>query len=757
MTICIRKGGPTKIAAALAALSGIVLTAGGGYLVALGGRPDDLVMGLASLAAAVMLARDARRGFVLAVAVGFAWIALGLARQGSDPWALLPSLVWPVAVLSPLLLLLPPRRLLIICVAALVLAGGGLALLTRHSAAPEPATSALAAAEDWPAFGGSDTRRFARSVQITPANVAGLTVAWTFRTGSLSTSDWSASQQAVPIKIGNALYLCDASNRVFSLDAQSGRQNWRFDPGLDRTGLRAGRCRGVSYHAAAGAPEGLCRQRIVTTTIDARLFALDALTGRPCEGFGNGGQVNLKDGMGPLEAGRYTQTSVPAIVGDTVVVGGGVSDNWRVGGASGVIRGYDVTTGALRWAWDMARPDRTGIPPAGESYTRGTPNMWTIAAPDPALNQVLIPLGSSTPDFFGAHRTPASERYGTSIAALDAATGRLRWSRQLIHHDIWDLDLPAQPVLTDFLVAGRRVPAVIVPTKTGEFFVFDRRTGAPLTRIEERPVPKTDVPGEFTSPTQPFSVGMPRLGAVTIDADDIWGITPLDRLWCRIRFRRTRYEGPFTPPSLRGSLTMPGSMGGMNWGGATIDAGRNILVANSNSLPIYNHLIPRSDAAELARPAVSPQTGTPFGVQPEPFFSPLGVPCTRPPFGALTAIDLDTRKVLWSRPLGDTSDSGPLGLRLGVGLPMGMPNMGGAITTASGVTFVAATLDAHIRAFETRTGRLLWEAPLPAGGNSIPISYVGSDGRQYIVINAGGHAVLQSRPGDYIVAFALPR
>ena len=750
--------------ALLFAVLGAVFLWGGAVLIGLGGSAWYLIAGLVCAAVAVLFALDRSRA-----AVGIYWVFLlgtglwALAESGFDGWALTARLAGPLVV--GLALLIPALwrrpRIGVAVAAALLLALiiGGLSL--RGPGQSGGAEWQPAPASDWASWGHDPGgTRFADLRQITPANAGALAPAWTFQTGDFVAGNTRDSFEATPIKLGDALYACTPHNVVVALDAETGRQIWRHDPKVDFTGVYGGVCRGVAAHVAAG--EGLCARRIFEATMDARLIALDAATGRPCPGFGRlQGGVDLKQDMGPIEPGRYAHSSPPTVIGDLVVLGGSVADNVTVGGASGVIRAFDVNTGALRWAWDMGAPDRIGAPPAGTSYTHGTPNSWSVFSADPALGLVFVPTGNSTPDFFGAHRSPASERYASSLVALDATTGRPRWSFQTVHHDLWDYDVAAQPVLTDFPTAAGLVPAVIQATKTGALFVLDRRTGRPLTRVIERKVPGTDVEGEWSAPTQPHSVGMPDLVADRPSETRMWGLTPLDQMWCRIAFRRARYDGPFTPPTLRGSLTSPGWVGGTNWGSVSIDARRGILLANAGMMAIRTQLLPRNAAGragntEVDPLAVAPMEGTPYRVTSAPFLSPLGVPCQQPPFGTLTAVDLQTRKVLWREPVGTTQDTGPMGMRIGLPLPMGMPNMGGSITTAGGVTFIAATLDANLRAFDTRTGRELWRQRLTAGGQATPMTYVSRSGRQFVVIAAGGNAVLGSRTGDHIVAFALP-
>jgi quinoprotein glucose dehydrogenase/quinate dehydrogenase (quinone) len=626
---------------------------------------------------------------------------------------------------------------------------------------------------EWTAYGADQGgSRFTPASLITPANVAGLKPAWTFRTGEISPPKGHVNFQVVPLKIGDGLYMCTPSNTVIALDADTGKVLWRTAPKIDITGRFARICRGLAYHAAPG--EGLCAKRLLMGTIDDQLLAFDLKTGVPCPGFGKNGSVDLTVGLGNNPPGVHFVTSPPAIVRGVAVVGAFVFDNQSTDIAPGVIRGYDVTTGQLKWAWDGLHPNASPPLKPGESYPRSGPNMWTVASADEALGLVYVPTGNPSPDFWGGKRTPEMERYGSSIIALDAATGNVRWNFQTVHHDIWDYDIGSQPVLTDLSIGGVKVPALLAPTKRGEIFVLDRRTGKPLVRTVERPAPQGPAPGDRLSPTQPYVEGFPSFTPADLREASMWGVTPIDQLWCRINFHRYRYDGQFTPDSTRGSIHYAGSFGVIDWGSMTVDQSRRIAIVNASYFPFVDTLIPRkvADAAGLEPwgapvrkptgppvPVLSkfsfafPQSGTPFATDTSPFVSMLNFPCHTPPWGYLAAIDLDTRKILWKRPLGTTRGSAPFGLDL----PIGTFNLGGAVTTGGGVTFIAATIDGYLRAFDTMTGRELWKAVLPAGGQSTPMSYVSNrTGRQYVVLAAGGHSSLGTPRGDYLVAYALP-
>lgn len=529
-------------------------------------------------------------------------------------------------------------------------------------------------------------------------------------------------------------------------------------PGLE-PGPAAQAAEGVAADALPASRD--CRRRLFLPTIDARLIALDADTGLPCADFGNGGTVDLGVGMGEILPGYYQQTSNPLVAGDVVVVGGRVADNFSVDEPPGVVRAFDAVSGELAWAWDPGNPAITGLPPDGETYTRGTPNVWSAMSYDAALGLVYAPTGNATPDFWSGHRSELDERYSSAVVALDVATGRPRWHYQMTHRDLWDFDIPAQPLLYELPDGnGGSVPALVQITKQGEIFVIDRRTGAPLTEVVEKPVPQGDLPGERYAPTQPYSVGMPSIGNQTLVESDMWGATPLDQLLCRIQFKSMRHEGVYTPPGLDRSLQMPGSLGGMNWGGAAVDPTSHTMYVNDMRLGLANYMVKREDVptdASGIEMGIVPMEGTPYGAMRERFLSQLGIPCQKPPFGTMTAIDLASREILWQVPLGTVRDTGPLGIKMLLPIPIGMPTLGGPLSTQSGLVFFAGTQDYYLRALDGRTGKTLWKGRLPVGSQAGPMTYVSPrSGRQYVVVTAGGARVSPDR-GDYVIAYALPQ
>ena len=771
---------PVLLLSLLIAAAGLWLVVGGTRLVSLGGSPYYLIAGSALEVIAALLARRRRAAVWLCAAVVAATALWGFAEVGTQRWGLLARLGGPLVLLAILLFLAPglragarePR------LSPLAFRLGGvlslaimLAMMFLPVAEPDARARTVAAAPasgdgDWPSYGGNaGGQRYSALTQIDAENVDRLAPAWTFRTGGLDKLGANSRVTATPIKVGNSLYVCTPLNVVIAIDATTGREQWRFDPQVDASTTFSIVCRGVSYHRDAMAI-GPCAERILFGTLDARLFALDAQTGQRCAGFGDKGAVNLLPGINDRRDGYYYVTSPPAIVGNAAIIGGYIIDNQRVSAPRGVVRAFDTASGKLLWAWDAGRRDGTPLG-EGEMYSAGNPNAWAVFAADPALGLVYVPTGNSSPDFYGALRTPAAEKFSTSIVALDAANGIVRWSFQAVHHDLWDYDMPAQPTLIDLPGPGRSVPALLAPTKVGEIFLLDRRTGTPIAPVTERPAPQGTVPGERLSPTQPVSA-LPSFAPPTLRETDMWGATPLDMLACRIRFRNARYEGPFTPLTERDTIMTPGTFGTINWGGVSVDPARGLMIVNSSTMPFIGRLVPRAEAdargaapygetprvkpPEGVRPPMA-QQGTPYGLELMPFLSPIFFPCQAPPWGMLTAVDLNTRTKLWERPFGTTKGLAPFGLKL----PVGIFNLGGSVTTAGGIAFIGATTDGYFRAFDTASGRELWRHELPAGGQATPMTYLGRDGRQYVVIFAGGHGSLRTKRGDHLVAFALPR
>jgi quinoprotein glucose dehydrogenase len=621
--------------------------------------------------------------------------------------------------------------------------------------------------------------RYSPLTQVNPENVKELKVAWIYRIGEASlvpahpTAAGEVPQmlakgltpevhrlpalEATPILAEGKLFVCSSSNRVVALDPQTGHELWSFDPKLDTTGTVLLLCRGVSYyHDAAAASGSACASRIFTGTQDARLIALDASNGEPCAGFGNAGTVDLKAGLGATLPGDYGVTVPPAIVGDRVVVGGRLTEDMRTDMPAGVVRAFDARSGALLWAWNSVAPQTPGAFPDG-SYRRSTANTWSVFSVDPQRNLVFIPTGNAQVGLYGTTRdVDGRDYYASSVVALDAATGAVVWHFQTVHHDVWDYDVPAQPVLFDYPGPNGPVPAVAQPTKQGYLFILNRLTGEPLVPVEERAAPQQGaVEGEHLAPTQPVPTNPTYvLQRPTLTEADMWGFTPWDRGKCRELFRANRYQGAFSAPSLQGTITYPDNLGVMNWGSAAIDPLRNLLIINTSHVATIAQLVPRAEAdASFAKGEwLLAQAGTPYAARWRAMLSPWGAPCNRPPWGELVAIDLKHGTRLWQVPLGTTRDLAPWPLWLKIGTP----NIGGPLVTAAGLTFIGAATDDFLRAFDNRTGEELWKGRLPAGPQATPMTYrLSADGKQFIVIAAGGHRYMRTKLGDYLVAFSL--
>ena len=598
----------------------------------------------------------------------------------------------------------------------------------------------LPAPGDWPAYGRDDGgSRSSPLTAITRANVAQLRPAWTYHTGDqrdeISTS---VACECTPIFVGGVLYGVTPYNKVFALNPDTGRPLWTYDPKIVRskpTAVESFACRGV----AAWRDSATGKRRIFLATYDARLIALDARSGAPAPSFGVEGAVNLRIGVGVKHLDHYFESSPPCVVGDLVVVGSGIGDNWAVDMPSGVVRAYDARTGALRWSWEPLRP-------GGDTFHSGAGNAWAPLSADPARDLVFVPTGSPSPDYSGQLRL-GDDLDANSIVALQASTGRKVWAFQVVHHDLWDYDVPAQPIVAT--VAGRR--AVIAMTKMGHVFLLDELTGKPLLPVEERPVPQSDVPGETTAPTQPFPVLPPPLSPTKVEP---WGPTQNDKADAESRMSLLRSEGIFTPPSLRGSIGYPGGIGGSNWSGGCFLAAKNLLFVNTNSLATAVTLIPGQKfssgtrlGGEFAR-----QEGAPYGMKREWLFTTNRLPQTKPPFGQLHAVDLGSGKIQWSKPLGWM----PSLAAYPESHAWGSPNLGGACVTATGLVFIAASEDCHLRAFDASTGHVLWESELPAGGQATPMVFRSPrTGREYVVQCAGGHSGLRTPSGDSVIAFSL--
>lgn len=617
--------------------------------------------------------------------------------------------------------------------------------------------------------GADDGRNFSTLDGITPRNVGGLKQAWSFRTGELG--HWSAdalanySFQARPRLIAGNLTFCTPFNEVIALDPVTGRQRWRFDARLDPKlpQVYQYKCRGsLPDWTDTGLPIGApCRTRIFLTTLDQRLIAIDARNGKACAGFGRGGVVRIITDRSPLYD-NIRFLSQPVVIGDRLVLGSAMTDNFNVANPSGMVRAFDVRSGKVAWTFDPVPRNPAEAAARGWSVRRpinGGANVWTLIATDPAAGIVYLPTSSPTVDHFGGER-PGDNRYADSLVALDAETGRLRWTRQFVHHDLWDYDLPSQPIIADLPIEGQMRKVVIQNTKMGFVYVLDRITGAPVYPIVERRVPQGAVPGEHLSPTQPFPANMPALGPTSLKESDLWGVAGFDWYACRKRLRGLRNEGLFTPPSLKGTVLRPSFFGGANWGGASFDQRTGVMIAPVITVASIVTLTgkakpaPKPPAGHVTfsdGPITFPANGSPYRPSLELFMSPFGAPCTKPPWYTLVALDVKQRRILWRVPLGTIEEQLWIPLRI----KWGTPSTGGLVSTAGGVTFIGATLDRRVRAFDSKTGAELWNDKLPTTVNSFPYVYR-AGGYDYVVFVAGGHTLLKSKAGDWVIAYRVP-
>jgi quinoprotein glucose dehydrogenase len=620
---------------------------------------------------------------------------------------------------------------------------------------------------EWPVYGHDPGgQRFSPLTAINRQNVHSLQIAWTFRTGDAYEPKYGrpTAFEATPLYVDGRIYMGTPLGRVIALDPLTGHQIWAYDSKVPRDkGYGDYANRGVSQWQS---PNG--QRRIFIATIDARLIALDAATGQPCADFGDNGVVNLRNGLriAPRGFADYEETSPPAIVGNTIILGSGIADNGSVNQASGEVRGFDVVTGKLKWTFDPIPQDPKALGADtwknGSAQRTGAANAWSVIAADPARNLVFVPTGSASPDFYGGERL-GNNLFANSIVALRADTGERVWHFQTVHHDLWDYDVASPPILFDVHRNGKTIPAVGVGSKTAHFFILNRETGEPIFGVEERPVPATDTPGEISSPTQPFPIAPRALSPqAKLTADNVWGATEEDKKWCREEVGKLRSDGVFTPPSLHGTLLLPGNIGGMAWGGAAFDPSHHLLIIPANNMATEVFLIPRADFGNQVQAGrnfngdweFAPMTGTPYGMKRRTLRSPMGSFCNPPPWGMLNAVDADTAEVKWTVPLGQFP---PIG-----GAPGGPPEfgsiaLGGPIITASGLIFMAGTLDPAIRAFDITNGKELWKGELPTSARSTPMTFQGPNGKQFVVVSAGGHGIRGGPPlGDYVVAFTLP-
>ncbi len=603
--------------------------------------------------------------------------------------------------------------------------------------------------------------------QINRDNVADLALAWEYHTGEVApagTTDSLIAFEDQPSLIEGNLVVCTPSRRLIALDPQTGEERWVYDPKARKTGMQ--KCRGIVNWIDNQAAEGAsCKSRIFLGTADNRLVAIDAKNGKACDGFGEHGAVQINPSKPEIFPGELLITSRPAVVNGVVVVGSAVADNQRVDAPSGRVLAFDARTGAQVWEFDPL--PRNASNPAAKSWAKGTAegfgggNVWSDMATDQALDLVYLPTTSPSGDFYGGDRA-GDNNYSTSVVALKGSTGEVVWHFQFVHHNVFDYDIPAQPMLIDFPHNGKLVPALVQNTKMGLIFVFDRATGEPLTPIVERPVPQEGkVKGEMLSPTQPFPKGMPVLAPQSFSPDDAWGFTFIDEWLCRNKVEELNYGPIYTPVSEKGTIFSPSAGGGPNWGGGAYDPQSHIMVVPSNRVPMVISLIPADQpnpdegrATESLMAMTFPITGSPYHYKVEPLLSPLGSPCSEPPWAVLTAVDMEKGEIVWEVPLGSIDKMLPVKLPWEMDLSLGTPGAGGPLLTAGGLVFIGYTLDDRFRAFDLKSGEIVWQVDLPAAGTAVPVSYE-AGGEQYVVIPAGGHTMYRTTLGDSVVAYKL--
>lgn len=774
---------------------GVVLLGGGIWLISLGGSCYYLLCGAVMIACAILVFRHNKLALVIyAILLCFSTI-WAVWEVGLNWWQLVPRL-WVWFVMGWVLLLPPIRKTMMnnrlssimLLTSLIVTTVVGVASLFTSPGVIEGkientnlfrANPMQVAAEDWIAYGGTNAGlHYSALNQIVPNNIHKLQEVWRIRTGDMPTADdpVELTNENTPLKVNDKLYTCTAHGWVLALEPETGKTLWKFDPAISNSGAGTFKgwahmtCRGLSYYdsdrylkqfakdkIALKVKSSSCPRRIYLPTADARLIALNADNGQLCDSFGVNGQVDLTQGIGKFTPGGYYSTSPALVTKQLVIVGGHVTDNESTNEPSGVVRAFDIYDGHLVWNWDSGNPDATTPLPKDKKYTRNSPNVWSITSADEALGLVYLPLGNQTPDQYGGNRTPVVEKYAAGIVALDITSGKVVWNYQFTHHDLWDMDVPAQPILVDLKTTQGIEPAVIQPTKQGSLYVLNRKTGQPIVPINEVSVPQGAVKGDWTSPTQARS--QLNLLPPPLREQDMWGATPFDQLSCRIKFKSLRYEGQYTPPSLQGSLIYPGNVGVMNWGGVAIDPVRKIIFASPNYMAFTSKLIPQAEVPKNEANAsegagLQPNQGAPYAVRIQPFLSLVGFPCQAPSWGNVAGINLANNSIAWIHPNGTSRDNTPF---IPLPFPVGVPAMGGPMTTAGGVAFLSGTLDQYLRAYDITNGKEIWSSRLPAGGQATPMTFWGKDNRQYIVLVVGGHGSFGTKMGDYIIAYALPK
>lgn len=806
----------TLVSGIVVAIVGLLLAAEGAWLTYAGGTPAYLIGGIAYLVVGGLLIARQTIAFWLHLVLFVATLIWAFAETGFNQWTVFTALPrLNVPMLLAMLLALPwawrgmraatlPALVPGLASVALLVIGIGVMFSMPWVHHPDgehvaddgphvklPETDVKPG--DWPSWGRTkEQSRYSPLDQINTDNVAKLEKVWSYQSGDNNhaydaSPHWGA--EATPIKIGDTMYTCTPNAWIIALDPATGKQKWKFKPtDVDSSVTNFVNCRGVAYHEAGDdytAPDGsqMCKTRIIAPTSGPYIAALDAETGKKCPGFGQtNGMIDLTEDIGPMAAGTLVQTSAPLVMNGRIYTGGNVYDNWYWKEPSGVVRAWDVETGKEVWHWDLGKKNPTAPLAEGDIFTPSTPNVWGRITGDPKNDQIFIGTGNATPDYTNSNRRPFDNEYSGSIVALNAKTGQERWHFQEAHTDTWDFDIPIGPTLVQWPNGhGGHMPALVSTNKQGEIFVLNRKTGEPIKKVVEKKAPSapkdSSVYKEYKlSKTQPHSVEEPEAMPMDLKATDMWGATPFDQMWCRVRYNQAYYKGPFTPPTQQGSIMYPTFDGVTDWYGASYnpDGGMNIV---ANYLPFIGTLVPRERAINvmdvarwngqfpvppyLGAPfentlALTPQYGLPYAIDLHPFLSPANIPCNAPPWSTLNQVDLANGKIKWTTPLGNSRHNAPFGLKQFLPLPSSVPELGGSAMTAGGLAFIAGTTDNLLRAYDTKTGKVLWSAELPAGGQANPAIYE-ANGRQFVVITAGGHQPLGTMRGDYTVAFALPK
>lgn len=627
----------------------------------------------------------------------------------------------------------------------------------KFASASQPATPLVPGTPTWDSFHGQlNAQKYSPLTQITADNVGKLTKVWEFHTGDVSDGKgdtpatvWSAT----PIFANDTLYIGTPFDRLIALDPGTGKEKWHYDTKSSRKALTQPvlKNRGVSYWQAKNPVSGeACQKMVYMGTVDGKLFALDADSGKPCSGFANNGVLDLNQWNTVNAKYPLSVLQPPTVVGNHLLVGWAGKDWAYAEAPPGTVFSVNAQTGKLEWTFEAI--------PAEIRKRTGTANVWTHMSADEANGLVYLPVSSPSPNYWGGNRVDAIP-LGTSTTALDINTGKVVWSRQWVHHDVWDYDINSAPTLMDITVDGKQIPALIQATKQGFLFVVNRLTGEDVWPIEERPVPQGDgsVQGEVLSPTQPF----PTKPAPLLDQSkkpEIWKLADIvgggqcSRLWDNLT-----YEGMYTPPTTKGegTLTYPDSAGGVQWGGVAFDPQKQIAIVNTSHIVQYVKLYSREDYDNADKDSgnesgFAPQEGAPYGMRLLVASNWLGMPCWQPPFGEIVALDMHTGDVKWRRPVGASQ-------QYGFFMPesWGSPTIGGPAVTAGGVIFIGASMDAKVRAYSVESGEELWsdQAEAPAVANPSVYEY---KGRQYVAFVAGGNTILKDQVGDQVVVYALP-